>query len=312
MANEIKLEFYNFGIRTRRSQEYINLDKLTQEDSFLDFFSEYITFFDKQLFVNDKQKKSIQFEGSRVKVNSRKRMISGIIESGDYGVESKIVNKDTQKQRFKKTVNDLDIKPFYFLIHVPENSTRGFLVLQRLGIYGINSVLASHFASFIKDKFADYLIDFSPVVSKSLAKNFIEKGNIRELTLRRYNLPSDVVDKLGLIEYQEDILSIELKITAKAKHKIGINRRVKKFVGDPNTAFFDVPELKKMGFDGESESKVKISLGKNTRTIDLSDTGQIRPYYDIHDEVKIVGGHPEFESIDQIAKSYLNDLLDDM
>ena len=313
MANEIKLEIYTFGIRGKRENEYIKLDSLSEDVDFMTFFKEYISSFEKILLVNDKQKKSIQFDGKNIKFNSGKRLISGVIESGDYGVESKIVNKDTKKQKFTKLADDLDIKPFYFLLYIPANKTKGIIILQRLGIYGINSVFTSHLDSFFKSKFDGLVLDFAPFVSKSLAKSFIDKGSIRELILRRYNLPSDVIDKLGLTQFHEDILSIELKISSKPNHAINLNKRVKKFINEPNAAFFDVPELKRIGFDGENESKIKVTMGKNTRTIDLSDTGQIRPYYDIHDEVKKKpNGHPEFTSIDLIAKSHLNDLLSEI
>jgi hypothetical protein len=183
MANEIRLEVYNFGIRQKRDKEYINLESLTDGEDFLDFFKGYITSFEKTLFVNDKQKKSIQFDSANLKVNSGKRTISGIIESGDYGVESKIVDRNTKKQKFTKLVDDLDVKPFYFLLHLPENSTRAFVILQRLGVYGINAVFTNHLESHFKSKFDELIIDFAPFISKKLARAFIEKGSIRELSL---------------------------------------------------------------------------------------------------------------------------------
>lgn len=313
MANEIRLEIYTFSIRQKREKEALNLDSFSGGTDCLIFFKDYIASFEKKLFINDKQKKSIQFDGSFLKINTSKRIISGVIESGDYGIESKIVDKNTQKQKFTKLVDDLDIKPFYFLLYFPKNSKYGFIILQRLGVFGINSIFSNHLSTFFKTKYDDLIIDFAPFVSKKLAKAFIEKGSIKELSLRRYNLPEDVADKLGILEYHEDILSIELKITAKPKRSISINNKVKKFINNPNGAFFDVQELKRIGFDGENNSKIKVMLGKNTRTIDLSDTGQIRPYYDIHDEVeKQKNGHPKFSSIDEIAKSYLEDLLNEI
>ena len=52
-----------------------------------------------------------------------------------------------------------------------------------------------------------------------------------------------------------------------------------------------------------------VSLGRNKRTVDLSDTANIRPYYDINNEVnKDSSGHPVFDSIDTIAKSLMSDI----
>lgn len=313
MSKEIKLEIYNFGVRNKRDKEYILLDKLSGNVDFSNFLQDYVKSLDKQIFVNDHQKKSIQFDGSKTSFNTSKRIISGVVESGDYGIAGRIVDRHTKKQVYRKKVDDLDIKPFYFLLYLPKKKATGILILQRFGVHGVNTVLTSHLSSFFKDRFSDLILDFSPFVSKKLARSFIEKGSIKELSLRRYNLPSDVIDKLGLGKYEEDILSIELRISAKPRRSLNVNDRVKKFINNPNAAFFDVKELKSIGFDGENESKIRVELGSSMRTIDLSDTGQIRPYYDIDKDVeKDKDGIPVFSSIDKIANDFLNDIISEI
>jgi hypothetical protein len=76
---------------------------------------------------------------------------------------------------------------------------------------------------------------------------------------------------------------------------------------------FDLRELDTLGFDGTHKSTIKVKLGRNTRTVDLSETGKIRPYYDIDDEVeKDSTGHPVFSSISAIAISMIDDILDEI
>lgn len=310
MANEIKLELYTFRIRERRSDKFLKLDTFFGEDDFFTFFQEYVNTYDKDFLVNEAQKKSLQFVSDKTSIASIKRTISGVIESGDYGVESRIVNRKSKKEKYRKEVDDLDIKPFYFLIFAPKGHDKGLLVLQRLGGFGINAVFTNHFENYFKEKNDGLIVDFNPFVSRELAKAFIEKGAIKELSLRSYNLPPDLIDKLGLTSHQEDVLSIELKITAKQKHYLPFNKRVDKFIKNPNARLFDIRELEKLGFDGTHKSSIKVKLGTNTRTVDLSETGQIRPYYDINTEVDKEGsGHPKFSSIDKIAKGLINDLM---
>lgn len=310
MANEIKLELYTFRIREKRNDKFLNLDSFFGENDFFTFFQEYIKTYDADFLVNETQKKSLQFVSDKISIASIKRTISGIIESGDYGVESRIVNRKSKKEKYKKEVDDLDIKPFYFLILSPKGHNKGLLVLQRLGGFGINAIFTTHFENYFRSKNEGLMVDFSPFVSRELAKAFIEKGAIKELSLRRYNLPTDLIDKLGLTNHQEDVLSIELRITAKQKHYLPFNKRVDKFIKNPNAKLFEIRELEKLGFDGTHRSSIKVKLGTNTRTVDLSETGQIRPYYDINDEVsKEASGHPKFSSIDRITKDLINDLM---
>lgn len=309
MAHEIKLELYNFQIRERRTENRLNLDNFFGEEDFFAFFQVYIKSFDAQIEVNELKKKSFQFVSNKTTIASNKRMISGIIESGDYGFESRIVDRKSKRQKYKKEVDDLDIKPFYFLIHAPKGSETGMLVLQRLGGYGINNLFTSHFEQHFKEKNEGLIMDFYPFVSKALANEFIDDGAIKEFILRRYDLPADIADKLGLTNHTESILSVELKITAKQNASLPFNKKVQKFIKNPNAAFFDMKELPKIGFDGQHESSIKVKLGNNTRTIDLSDTLQIRPYYDINAQVdREASGHPVFDSIDKIAKELVNEL----
>ena len=311
MANEVKLEIYSFGVREIRSTEFLELDNFLSNNNFIEFFKDFIKSFETNITIDNKNKKSLQFVGNSIKIESKARLISGIIESGDYGIESKIVDANTKQKKYTKKISDLDIKPFYFLLHIPKNTRKGFIVLQRLGHFGINTIFTHSLSTYFRTKFENCILDIGAFVSKSLAKDYINNGGIKEFSLIRYDLPSDIADKIGLTDYKEDILSIEFKIVAKQGSFLNLNNKVKKFINNPNGAFFEVDGLKKIGFDGNNKSSMKVSLGNNIRTIDLSDTLQIRPYYDIDTEVEKdpKNGHPILTSIDKIAKDHLKDIL---
>lgn len=310
MANEVKLEVYTIRIRESRTRDsFLQLDSFFGKMDFLKFFQDYISSFDHQLEVNERQKRSLKLDSSKLSVSSSNRIISGIIESGDYGYESTIYNTESGEERYKRQVEDTEIKPFYFLIYLPENEDKGFVILQRFGIYGIHSIFRNHLDSFFKSKYSNLQLDFNPFVSQQLAMKFIENGGIREFTLVRHNLPPDIADRLGMNGHEEDIMSIEVTIKARRNKFLPLNSRVQKFIKSPNSRMFEIRELENLGFDGNHKSKINVRLGNSNRTIDLSDTMQLRPYYDIDAKVdKDSSGHPEFNSIDSIAKDFIIDL----
>ncbi len=304
MANSIQLELYTIGTREKRVQEFIPLEDLAEGRDLLSVFLEFVGTLDKRMLDDEEQKKSLQV--AHLRSTTKTGMISGVFESGEYGLESRIVNRKTRKETYKKTVDDVDIKPFYFLLYVPKNSGKGLLVLQRTGGYGVNTVVRKHLNKYFIEQFADLKMEVNQYLSKDLADTFIGKGDIQEISLKKYELPRDLVDKLGLTNSAADILSVELRIVAKHQHKLSLNDKVKRFVKTPNTNFFDIPEVRKLGFDGAPDQKTSIKArhGNKTRTIDLGDTMQIRPYYDIDSEVdKDAGGHPVFASIDKVARA---------
>ena len=313
MANEVKLEVYIIRIRNSgNTTNFLRLDNFINNTDFFNFFQKYISSFDHQLEINENRKKSLKLDSSRLIINSGSRMISGIVESGDYGYESTIYNTTSGEERYKRQIDDTEIKPFYFLIHLPSNQDKGFVILQRFGIYGIHGIFKTHLTSFFKGEFENLQLDFFPFVSRQLAQAFIERGRIREFTLTRYNLPSDIIEKLGMVGHEENIMSIELKIKARRNKNLPLIGKVRNFINNPNARIFTIQELDNLGFDGNHKSKMRIELGGNTRTVDLADTGQIRPYYDVDNEVdKDISGHPTLESIDRVAKKLINDLQEE-
>ena len=55
--------------------------------------------------------------------------------------------------------------------------------------------------------------------------------------------------------------------------------------------------------------KVEVDIAGSKKTIDLSDYGKLRVYYDVTSDVHMASnGHPIFASIDEIAQNYMNDL----
>lgn len=313
--SDIRLEVYTFNIHKLNFSEELPVQKFDGTHSFYKFFHDYTQSLKKDIYINTQQKKSVQFNPSVLRKYPDQFTISGIIESGEYGTESKIIDSVTKKNVFKKEVHHLDVNPFYFLVCSPANLKSGIIILQRTGIYGINTVFTTHLSQFFKDKFPDFRMRFNTYIAKDLARNLLSKGAINEIKLIRKNLPRDVADKLGILNLQKDILRMEFKIIAKPKNSFSLNSRAKKFVKNPNASFFEVEELESLGFDNseQTSTKIKVKIGKNSRTVDLGDMANLRPYYDIRDELTFdATGHPSFLSINKAGTNYLQDILEDL
>lgn len=312
MAFDINLEVYTFQIRNKRERgSFLPLNNFISGEDSLTFFTDFLQHHSNSLTISERQQKSLQFTSPQ-KITSQERIISGILESGDYGVESEI--KDMEgNSRYTKKVNELDVKPFYYLVWFPNDSNIGVFITQRLGVFGIYGVFTSHFSGFFKERYPDLIVDYNAYVSKDIARKFIEEGGIREIILRRYSLPPDISDKFDLNFDPNRIKSIELRILAENKTFLGINDRAKRFLNDPNARLFTMSELEDIGFDGSHKELIKVKLGKNIRTIDLSQSAQLKPYFDIDNEVeRQSNGHPVFDSIDKIAREIIVDINEEI
>lgn len=305
MAHKIKLEVYTISLREKNTSDLVNLHDFNSTD-FYNIFKDFVLTHQSSLEKVKMHDKVIRFKPEEVFFNEGS--ISGIIESGDYGYESDIHNLSSQTVTYSKTKNEAEIKPFYFMLYLPSSEiNKAFLVTQRFGGLGINTILKEKFFTYLKEFFQDYSLDFKQFVSKKLALKIIKEGRISELTLTRNDLPPEIEDRLNSNSSHENKIKIQIKLLAGRNSSINLGDRAIRFINNPSARFFEIEEL---GFDGDHEAKIKVKHNGATRTIDLSDSGQIRPYHDIDSEVKKKdSGHPEFDSINGISLKLIKDLL---
>lgn len=309
MATSFTLEIYTFRIRRRGLPDWISTFKtLAHNGDISQFIKDFIKFNDS-LKIDQRRQKSFQFKNNTLKADLDKGIFSGIIESGDYGTESTLKHVETHEYVYTKKKYHLDIKPFFYLIFIPKDTNVSFIILQRTGVYGIKSLFTSILKDFIVSKQPSLVVEFSPFLSKDLAKIYLTNGAVKEISLRRFDLPTDVIEHLGLTEHNEEILSVEIKIASK-KNGLFLGDRMRKFINSKNGKFFQIDGLEALGMDGDHKEKIKVKMGQNTRTIDLSEDLEIRPYFDISDEVEKdkETGHPVFESINELANRYIEDI----
>lgn len=112
--------------------------------------------------------------------------IDGIIESGEYGTQESIIDIETGKRKYTKTPNDAALVPFYFMIYIEPNTTKGFLILERIGNIGILSVLDKAIRKVIGENTDDSLtLRIEPyVVPQLLRINLAAVGGAKRVVLK--------------------------------------------------------------------------------------------------------------------------------
>lgn len=316
MANEIRLEAYTFRIREfNKRKDCKNYQPL---DSFFpgkDFFQFIISFFDSFKGThkdNENQKELLSLENKSIKVQKESRLISGIFKSGNYGYGAEIVHRRTGAKK-PMGVDEAPMLPFYFLFAVPVKRNVGLVLLSRFGNHGVTSVFRQEFIQFFRKQYSGFMIDFGGFISADLADEY-KNGQIRKFSLKRYNLPPDIAERLGLHEYTETISSIELIVRAKqGRYFQKLQEKINRGMNGKNTRFMEVPELDMIGFDAYRQVQVEAKFGHDKKTFEFGTSPGFLPYYNINDEVKKdAENHPIFEDIDRIAKKYLDEFINEL
>ncbi len=146
---KISLSSYSIRIKDSSRDDYVLLDEFLPKKDFLSFVQEYFSFVETKLQLDEENKKLIRINNQKIK--TVKRQIRGIIETGEYGFESEIIDTKKGTLKYKRAVEDAELLPFYFLISLPKGKDKGIIILQRFGQFGISKILRDSLNQFLKN-----------------------------------------------------------------------------------------------------------------------------------------------------------------
>jgi len=304
--SQISLALYSFRIRERGAHRFQQLDNFDGKNDFYSFLEKYFDHIDKK-YKNDLINKRIIRVQNVVKIESL-RVFNGIIETGEYGFESDLVDSEKGNLKYKRGIKDAEMLPFYFLTYAPKKD-EGIMILQRFGVYGASTIFKQSITEMFKDLYSkdgtvNYTLEINPLVPEKFVKRFIDEGKATKLIFKKFNLPQDIADQFDKRDHIEDDIFIELRVNAKRNKYIPIHDRLEKHLSKNLDRLLEIK-----GFDYDNVS-MEVKLNNNTRTIDLSNMLKFRAYIDVTDEVEIrSSGHPVFTSIDKVAKNLLLDVV---
>jgi hypothetical protein len=206
LMREIAIATYTIEIGRKHSPKRELLDNFDGNDA-LTLFDDFLK--KVQAPINDAESETL------LKVRNyavKDRTITGIIETGEYGYGSDLLDIETHKQVFRRLPNQAEMLPFFFEIFVPSGRNQGLLALQRFGNFGIREIFAIHFKKFA-ERHPDFSFRFHPIVHPEQLRLLTDGGVVRRLLFRRFVLPKDLSDRLGGVDPKDayDEYSIILK-----------------------------------------------------------------------------------------------------
>ena len=236
---------------------------------------------------------------------SSARTMAGIIQSGAYGFESDLVNVDSGTISHHRTVDEADILPFYFLVHLPNNLDEGVLILQRFGINGIKTIFTKHFSTIIEDDYPNIVFEINPLIPGSFLANFARNGRFTKIRFIKFGVPHDYAEVYAHDGHIESDGYFEQSITVPRGHGLDLLDHILRIFHNQ----LDVKSMYEIP-GGYNNVKVEVEFNGRYRIMDLSHLDRFKPNYDITDEVDIgTDGHPSYNSINGIARGLLNDIL---
>lgn len=246
--------------------------------------------------------------------NAQDSFIHGTFRTGEYGYSAPLLDIKTGDIAYTKTRLEALLSPYYFLIKIIPNSEIGIVLLQTFNNLGIKDVFFNSLYDFFRAKHSDYLIEMSPFIPRGLIKEYLS-NRIIEIRLVKFGYPNELmdvsIDAMPEEETFEGTSELIIKPPIRKDFPSGfldrVRSRIDDFLGDSDSSISNLVEVKNFKYD---TAKIKVKHGSGDRTVDLINTGRLKYSEELDGKVQIDSstGFPEFESIDKIAKEFLQEI----
>ena len=290
-------------LRKKRSKTYLCLSDFANHNDLLSVVKRYLASRSAATYSRESSRSRKLLRVNKTQNNGR--YACGIIETGEYGYEAILYDVNRKTVSYRRSTLDAEMLPFYFLINILRGRDEGILLLQRTGNIGIRDVLFHDLSEFIASQFPNVVLEINPLVPKNVVSGYLRSGKLKKVRFVRFTVPSDVTDAYDRGGHVEETGYVEYTVSARRGGVVPFTGRLTEVVNG-NRAVTQMVELHDFDYD---TVKVVLDIGGSSKTIDLSDYGKLRVYYDITDDVELgTNGHPEFDSIHRIAEDFMQNV----
>jgi hypothetical protein len=297
------LTTYTIRVQNRTETQYLPVANFGAGVDLLEVLTEYLNTLHVDIYHD--QENQLLLRVPRFEVKGR--TVSGLLEKGEYGIESELLNVHDESTSYERTIDDAEMLPYYFLVVVPIDADEAVMNFQKSGLSGIKSVFTYDFGGYFSDVHPDFRIQINRLVPRQLLDRFFGRGRVIKIRLVRYGIPSDITDLINTGHTEEEG-SLELQIRAKRGRALEIKERVQEIL-EGRRDLQSFIELRDFEYDNV---KIELEIGGRYRTIDLRNPDNLRSHYDISNMISTHGGHPEYASIDDVSRGLMGEILDGM
>ncbi|BDD10883.1 hypothetical protein FUAX_33150 [Fulvitalea axinellae] len=314
MPEKRTLEIHTFQLLDE-DKEALAFSTLNNDGLFTHIKNNLLNYFDsiprdehnKQVIKVSKKEEGARRE-SVVEIDNDKRYFMGKVGTGYYGKREEVNDTESDSDEPAFTIDNKHavIKPFFYMIVVPALRNKGFILLERIGNFGIKGIFEKCFKKYVTDSFSAVAsMKWENFVDEEIVEKYLRDGELNSISFTQNNIPYDSTARhevRGGFETNE--YTLELSIKAKGKDKVlpsFVKDRVVRNAIDSNiresiSGFFEVSPIENPGFGDETKIKVNSRYNSKDRVVNLSDTMKFRPYYEVFIDVES-SGHSDFNSI---------------
>lgn len=295
----VTISTYSLRVKSRTG-DFFDLRELPHRQTLLNLLDQYLNQLEHKV-IRDEKTHVILVATKTIK---KKHSISACIERGEYGISSKLLNVKSRIVTHRRSVNEAEMMPFYFLAAIPADSDMGVAAFQIESNAGIRAQFKEGFEDFLREKCGQVDLEIDKLVPKPLIEAYVQHQTVAKLRFVNIKVPRNISRALKGHNIGKDT-TLELQVRVKQGRQLFLADRIVDVVNGKKSAsrFVNIK-----GYEYESV-KVEFDVGGKRRTIDFTNQDNFRADYDVTDKVKGPDGLPTFEGVDGAAREIVIDIM---
>ena len=293
----IGLTVYGFSIQDRENQRYElhNIKGRSLIDILYSYMQRYVRTYSTDNFAetvftfDEVNVECIMNEQNQEKYT----ILYGRVKTGEYGIESELVDYETGNVSHNRTANEADVMPFGFSILIPAGEINSaIIILQSVSNLGMKTVLHKQLMQCIKEVDNEFKFEMGTIVPRAYLDRFFNHGVLKKIRLISYTIPDDDSEKYGI---NRGFTGASREIIIKKPIGFLENKRRELTEWRNGSRRYDqVVQIDGFEYD---DLKLEFATGRTSKTISLRNVDKLIVTEDITDVVDIIGGHPVFTSL---------------
>lgn len=293
----IGLTVYGFSIQDRENQRYELHD--IEGRTLISIVYDYINRLINTYSADNATETIFSFEQVQIENvmneqgQERYTILYGRVKTGEYGIESELVDYETGNVAHNRTTNEADVMPFGFAILVPAGEVNSaIIILQSIGNIGMKMVLQKKMTECIKGINNQFKFEMGTIVPRVYLDRFFNHGVLKKIRLISYAIPDDDSDRYGINRGTRET-SREIII----KKPVGFLENKRRELTEWRNGARRYDQVIQIdGFEYD-DLRLEFATGRTSKTISLRNVDKLIVTEDISDNVDIIGGHPEFTGL---------------
>ncbi|WP_420455763.1 hypothetical protein [Rubrivirga sp.] len=227
------------------------------------------------------------------------------LKAGEYGIASSLFDVESGHEE-EKSPTKADLFKHYVRFDAPSNATRAVVMLHKIGNRSVLNPLRDSLRAWFRGRHPLYVVEVSKLIPREILKRFLEEGDLTEIRLKRFRLPSDRTDILGTDGGLAEQVGTFYEVL---RPKRGSRFRTPRFLNEiiNGKRYTEVTALQEPDLSGVS---VELEFGGSTKRVHLDDFNRFPNSLEVTDDLTFdEGQNPTFTSVDVVAQNLAGDFM---